>query len=142
MKILPVSITMVLVILAQSACSVYKASTQPGPADLQGLGIGVPRQQVIARLGPPKFSDVDPQGRKQDVFEFQSGLHQGSKARVILYLAADIFTLGLAELILWPLELTVMERASCIANATYDPSQKVETWNLSKKGSEGGVQEC
>jgi len=133
---------MVLVILAQSACSVYKASTQPGPADLQGLGIGVLRQQVIARLGAPKFSDVDPQGRKQDMFEFQSGFHQGSKARVILYLAADVFTLGLAELILWPMELTVMERATCIANATYGRSQKVETWNVNKKGSDGGIQDC
>jgi hypothetical protein len=142
MKTFLVPITMVLVILAQSACSVYKASTQPGPADLQGLGIGVLRQQVIARLGAPKFSDVDPQGRKQDMFEFQSGFHQGSKARVILYLAADFFTLGLAELILWPVELTVMERAACIANATYDQSHKVETWSVTKKGSEGGVQDC
>ena len=142
MKTFLVPITMVLVILAQSACSVYKASTQPGPADLQGLGIGVLRQQVIARLGAPKFSDVDPQGRKQDMFEFQSGFHQGSKARVILYLAADVFTLGLAELILWPMELTVMERATCIANATYGRSQKVETWNVNKKGSDGGIQDC
>ena len=142
MKTFLVPITMVLVILAQSACSVYKASTQPGPADLQGLGIGVLRQQVIAILGPPKFSDVDPQGRKQDTFEFQSGFHQGSKARVILYLAADVFTLGLAELILWPMELTVMERATCIANATYGRSQKVETWNVNKKGSDGGIQDC
>ena len=139
MKTFLVPITMVLVILAQSACSVYKASTQPGPADLQGLGIGVLRQQVIARLGAPKFSDVDPQGRKQDMFEFQSGFHQGSKARVILYLAADVFTLGLAELILWPMELTVMERAKCLAFVTYDQSQKVEIWNVTQKD---GVQGC
>ena len=132
-------ITMVLVILAYPACSVYKAATQPGPADLSGLGVGVPRAQVITTLGAPKFSDIDPQGRKQDTFEFQSGMHQGSKARIILYLAADVFTLTLAELILWPMELTVMERATCIAFVTYDQSQKVETWNLTKKD---GVQEC
>ena len=73
MKQLIVSITMVLVILAHSACSVYKAATQPGPADLKGLGVGSPRQEVITRLGAPKFSDTDPQGRKQDSFEFQHG---------------------------------------------------------------------
>jgi hypothetical protein len=71
--------------------------------------------------------------------EFQSGFHQASKARVIPYLAADVFTLGLAELILWPLEMTVMERATCTAVATYDPSQKVETWLVSQKD---GVQAC
>lgn len=133
MKQLIVSITMVLVILAHSACSVYKAATQPGPADLTGLGVGSPRQEVITRLGAPKFSDTDPQGRKQDSFEFQSGLHPASKARIILYIVADIVTLTLAELILWPAELTVMERATCTAFATYDQSHKVETWHVTQK---------
>ena len=139
MKMYLVSIALVLVILAHSSCSVYKASTQPGPADLTGLGIGSPRQEVIMKLGAPKFSDTDPQGRKQDTFEFESGLHQGSKARVILYLAADVFTLTLAEIILWPMELTVLERAKCVAFVTYDSSQKVEIWSLTQKD---GVQGC
>ena len=95
--------------------------------------------EVITRLGAPKFSDTDPQGQKQDTFEFESGLHQASKARVILYLAADIVTLTLAEIILWPMELTVLERAKCIAVVTYDPSQKVETFNVTQKD---GVQGC
>jgi hypothetical protein len=124
---------------AQSACSVYKAATQPPPADLQGIGVGTPRQELIQRLGVPKFSDTDSQGRKQDAFEFQSGMHGASKARIILYLAADVVTLCLAEIILWPMELTVMERAVCNGFATYDQSQKVETWNVSKKD---GVQDC
>ena len=139
MKMYLVSIALVLVILTHSSCSVYKASTQPGPANLTGLGIGSSRGEVITRLGAPKFSDTDPQGRKQDTFEFESGFHQASKARVILYLAADVFTLTLAELILWPMELTVMERAKCLAFVTYDQSQKVEIWNVTQKD---GVQGC
>jgi hypothetical protein len=124
---------------AQSACSVYKAATQPPPADLQGIGVGTPRQQLIQRFGAPKFSDTNPQGRKQDSFEFQSGMHGASKARIILYLAADLVTLTLAEIILWPMELTVLERAVCNGFATYDQSEKVEAWNVSKKD---GVQDC
>jgi hypothetical protein len=124
---------------SQSACSVYKAATQPPPADLQGIGVGTPRQELIQRLGAPKFSDTDAQGRKQDSFEFLSGMHGASKARIILYLAADLFTICLAEIILWPMELTVMESAVCNGFATYDQSQKVEVWNVSKKG---GVQGC
>src|SRR5207244_6806269 len=131
--------TVLLLTLSNPACSVYKAATQPGPADLTGLGIGSRRVEVITRLGAPKFSDTDPQGRKQDTFEFQSGLHQGSKARIILFLAADVFTLTLAEIILWPMEMTVLERAKCIAFVTYDPTQKVETWKVSQKD---GVQGC
>lgn len=134
--------SIMFVLTGSSACSVYKASTQPGPANIQGIGIGSSRQEVITRLGPPKFSDNDSNGQKQEIFEFQSGLHHASKARVIPYIAADLFTLGLAELILWPMELTVMERATCVAIATYDKSQKVDTWTLSKKSAEGGAQDC
>jgi hypothetical protein len=134
-----ISFTMMLVLVASPACSVYKASTQPGPADLTGLGIGSRRSDVIAKLGTPKFSDTDPEGQKQDTYEFDSGLHQGSKARVILYLAADIFTLTLAEIILWPLELTVMESAKCVGSATYDLKHLVKTWSVTQKG---GVQGC
>jgi hypothetical protein len=130
---------MVAVFIGQSGCSVYKAATQPPPADLNGLGIGSPCQEVILRLGAPKFSDTDQQGRKHDTFEFESGLHSWSKARIILYLAADVFTLTLAELILWPMEMTVLERAKCSAFVTYDTSQKVEIWKVSQKD---GAQEC
>jgi hypothetical protein len=66
-------------------------------------------------------------------------MHSASKSRIILYVAADVFTLTLAELILWPMELTVMERATCNGFATYDQSQKVEAWKVSQKD---GVQDC
>jgi hypothetical protein len=36
--------------------------------------------------------DTNAEGNKQDIFEFQSGLHQTSKVRGVLYLAADVFT--------------------------------------------------
>lgn len=134
-----VMLMLVSFVFAQSACSIYKASTQPPPADLAGIGIGTSRQEIIQRLGAPKFSDTDPQGRRQDLFEFQSGMHGASKARIILYIAGDLVTIGLAELIFWPMELTVMNSATCNASATYDSSQKVDVWKLTQKD---GVQGC
>ena len=139
MRTAVIMLMLVSFMFVQSACSVYKAASQPPPADLQGIGVGTPRQELISRLGAPKFSDTDPQGRKQDSFEFLSGMHGASKARIILYLAADFFTICLAEIILWPMEMTVMEKATCNGFATYDQSQKVETWTVSKKD---GVQDC
>ncbi|MEK6804836.1 MAG: hypothetical protein AABZ34_19580 [Nitrospirota bacterium] len=139
MKMWHMALAIIFILLSQSACSVYKAASQPGPADITGIGVGSRRIEVITRLGAPKFSDTDQSGQKQDTFEFQSGFHQASKARVILYIAADVFTLCLAELILWPIELTVMERASCVAVATYDPTQRVEAFALTQKD---GVQGC
>lgn len=139
MRTAAIVLMLVSLMSIQTACSIYKAATQPPPADIAGIGVGTSRQEIIQRVGAPKFSDTDAQGRKQDLFEFQSGMHGASKARIILYIAGDLFTLGLAELIFWPMELTVMDSATCNASATYDSSQKVEAWKLTQKD---GVQGC
>lgn len=132
-----VMLVLLSLMLVQSACSIAWALKQPPPKDIEGIGIGSPREHVIGRLGIPKLSETDPQGRKQDMFEFQSGMHQLSKLRVIPYLGADLFTLGLAEIILWPMELTVMKDATCQALATYDSSQNVQIWRLNKLNQSG-----
>ena len=123
------------------ACSVYKAASQAGPADLTGIGIGSPRQELISKLGTQKLVDTTENGSKQDVFEFPSGMHQAAKFRIIPYLAADVFTLGLAEAILWPLEISVMDSATCTGIATYDTKSKVSAWNLSSK-KDSSMQGC
>ena len=123
-------------------CSVAKVVTQPGPADLKGIGIGTSRMDMISRLGPPRAIDTDKHGNKMDMFEFQSGAHQASKARAIPYLAADVFTLGLAELILWPIEMTAFEATTCHGMATYNAQQKVIAWQATTKAGQSSVQDC
>lgn len=119
--------------LSLGGCSVYKAASQPGPADLAGIGVGTSRQIIISRLGAPKMIDTDFKGNKQDIFEFSSGMHQATKVRVVLYLAADVFTLTLAELLLWPLEMTLLESATCTGIATYDLNLRVQSWMVTDK---------
>ena len=133
---------LVLFMFSQAGCSIYWALKQPPPKDLQGVGVGTSRQELLVRMGPPQFSETDAQGRKQEMFEFQSGMHQAAKFRALFYAGADFFTLGLAELILWPMELTVMKDATCTAIATYDTSQIVDSWRVQKSDKSGGVQEC
>lgn len=130
-------LALVSLMLVQSACSVAWALKQPPPKNLEGIGVGSSRQQLIDRLGIPKLSETDSQGQKQDMFEFQSGMHEASKLRAIPYLAADVFTLGLAEIILWPLELTVMKDATCNGYATYDSSNTADTWRVTKRNQSG-----
>ena len=122
-----------LLCLSAVGCSAYKAISQPGPADLSGIGIGTPRQQVIVQLGAPKMIDTAANGNKQDIFEFQSGFNQASKVRSVFYVAADVFTLGLAEIVLWPLEMTALDSATCTGIATYDSHFKVESWAVADK---------
>lgn len=124
-----------------SGCSIYQAVSQPGSADLEGIGVGTPRQTLITRLGPPKVIDTTKDGLKQDMFEFKSGFHQATKARAILYLAGDVFTLGLAEILFWPMEMTFMKEATCTGFATYDDKFKVVTWGVSSK-SDASAQDC
>jgi len=135
-------VVLVLLLSTQTACSVYWALKQPPAQDLEGIGVGTSRQELLARLGPPQFSETDPQGRKQDMFEFQSGMHQAAKLRALPYAAADVFTLGLAELILWPMEMTVMKDATCSAVATYDTSQNIDSWKVQKINKSGALQGC
>lgn len=125
-----------------TGCSVSKALTQPGPADLEGIGVGTSRQDMIGRLGMPSLTDTLQNGQRQDYFQFQSGAHPASKARAIPYLAADVFTLGLAELLLWPLELTALEAATCQGVATYDSHLKVSAWSVAPKAGQSTAQGC
>ena len=134
-----VILTLCLFLFVHNACSISRAANQPPPADLQGLGVGTSRLEVIQRLDAPKFSETDAEGKKQEAYEFQSGMHGASKLRIIFYLAGDIVTLGLAEFIFWPIELTLLKSATCNATVTYDTSQKAETFHLSQKA---GVQGC
>jgi hypothetical protein len=133
-------IIVIAVLAMLNGCSVYKVFTQPGPADLTGIGVGTPRQEVISRLGAPKLVDTSATGNKQDIFEFQSGMHQASKTRAVLYAAADVFTLTLAEIVLWPMEMTFLDSATCNAIATYDTKYRIETWIVSNK--KNSAQEC
>lgn len=57
-------IVLMMFVFSQLACSVYKAASQPGPADLQGIGVGTPRPILISKVGAPKFSDTDSEGKK------------------------------------------------------------------------------
>ena len=132
---------MALTLLSLSGCSVYKVLSQDGPADLNGLGVGSTRQELIQRLGSPKVTDVAVNGDKQDIFEFRSGLHEAAKVRFLPYLAADVFTVGLAEIVLYPLEASLFDSATCTGIATYDSKLKVSAWSLNLKKSSSG-QSC
>jgi hypothetical protein len=107
-------------------CSVYKAASQPGLANYESISVGgaahaghyhVRRAEVLRCRSP----------RAQARYlRIPIGFHQASKVRILPYLAADVFTIGLAEQVLWSMELILLERATCVANVTYDRQQTVE----------------
>ena len=80
-------------------CSIYRAANAPAPIQLKEVQAGVDRNRIIAVLGMPRSTEVNADNERTDMHEYIDGNPQESKARIVLYVAGDIFTLGIAELL-------------------------------------------
>ena len=120
------------VLFAASGCSIAAAISQPPPLALEKAKIGISRPELISIIGQPTHTDVN-NGLKSDYFEFVDGYPTAGKLRVILYAAADVFTLGLAEIILWPLEKLALDGREGKAIANYDAKNFVSWLKITDK---------
>jgi len=116
-------------------CSIYKAATAPPPVPVSDARIGSTRAEVLSVFGMPKNTEQGPDGRI-DMYEFTDGNHGATKFRIVPYIAADVFTLSLAELILWPLELSVLQGSEGRAVVTYDTKDIATGVKVTKKNGE------
>lgn len=107
-----------------TGCSVFMAAKQPGKKDVSVLTNGTPRSLVVAELGAPVTSEHK-EGRRVDVFSFTQGYSKGAKAgRAIFHGAADVFTLGLWEVVGTPTEASFDGRRISF-EVRYDEDDKV-----------------
>jgi hypothetical protein len=107
-------------------CSVIKATQQPDKRDLNVLGRGIPRTQVIAELGRPLWSE-ERGAAVTDVFVFKQGYSKSAKAtRALVHGAADVATWGLWEVLGVPLE-TMADGSEVQAEVRYDENRLVES---------------
>jgi|GEM_PF-4704690 len=95
-----------------SGCASWVALNQPGPTDDEFVTVGMHRAEVESVLRTGGSAYDEPNGHTRVRYQYSDGVHLGSKARILLYLAGDFFTLFLSELIFWPLELAVEQVAS------------------------------
>ena len=124
---------LLLITTAAQGCSIYKAATAPPSVAVDNVTAGSMRAEVMSVFGTPKSSDVDQSNERTDVYEFIDGNHGAAKLRIIPYIAADFFTIGLAELALWPLELATMQGSEGRAVVTYDQENRAKTVVVTKK---------
>jgi hypothetical protein len=83
------------------------------------------RSRVIAELGTPLVSE-EKDGKKTDVFSVRQGYSTGAKAgRAIFHGVADVFTLGLWEVVGTPVE-AVASGTDVKVSVCYDRNGKVE----------------
>ena len=135
MKIMPSMLfrKLSLVIIAVSlmslaGCSVFMATKQPDYKDLSVLDVGGDRSNVVAELGAPVLAE-EREGKKVDVFVFKQGYSKGNKVgRALFHGVADVFSLGLWEVIGTPTEAIANGR-EMKAEVFYDQNNKVEKVN-------------
>ena len=126
-------IALLLMGFAARGCSIYKAATAPPSVPVDQVKVGSTRPQVMSVFGTPKTSDVAKANERTEVYEFIDGNHGASKLRIVPYVAADLFTIGLAELVLWPLELTALQGSEGRAVVTYDQEDRARTVLITKR---------
>ena len=130
-----VSIISATLVLASGGCSIGKAAKQPSLKDLSVLDKGTPRGRVISELGKPTFSE-EQDGKTIDWYQFVQGYHTATKVgRALFHGAADVFTLGLWELVANPIEDTATGTEMSV-EVRYDEYEKVETTVVHKGRSE------
>ncbi len=112
-----------------SSCSVYMAAHQPEKKNLSVLTAGTPQSLVRAELGHPVWSGKEA-GFDVDVYKFVQGYSKGSKvARAVGHGVADVFTLGLWEIVGTPTEL-IANGTKIQGTITYDDQQRVKSVQL------------
>src|SRR5712692_8654359 len=89
-----------------AACSVYMEATRPTPVDLNDYQLGMTRDAVLEKLGAPDSTALESDGMSCDFYRlYTRGYGAGGKIPIaVAEGAADVFTLGLAEIVLTPTE--------------------------------------
>ena len=95
-----------LVLCFVSGCSVVMEATRPTPVDLEKFHPGDSRSSVTQELGSPVTTSKGAGGTSCDLYLlYTKGYGVAGKAPIAVgELAADFFTIGLAEIVLSPTE--------------------------------------
>ncbi len=116
-------------IMFLSGCSVFMAAKQPDKKNLDLLKVGTPRSTLLAEFGQPISSEVK-EGKKCEVFSFVQGYSKGAKiGRAAFHGVADVFTLGLWEVVGTPTEL-IFDGTKMTYQVTYDDMDCVDNITL------------
>jgi hypothetical protein len=115
-----------------SGCSVVMEATRPDPVDTSQFVVGEPRLQIVEALGAPAAS-LKENGQSCDVYKLYThgpgGAGKGAIA--VTEAVADVFTLGLAEVVTTPAEGATRNEKHTVTMC-YDESEKLVAKNESE----------
>lgn len=121
---------------AGSGCATYTAVKIPGPVRDETIALGVHRKDVEVVLQSAPVNEYHDGGGTTARYQYKDGPHEASKGRVVLYIAGDVFTLFLSELVFWPIEAYASKQTQRIATAHYDESNMLVGWSIDRPGGE------
>lgn len=114
-------------------CATWVAVSMPGPAQDDQIQVEMSRSEVETVLAQTPTSMYENKGMTEARYEYSDGPPEWSKLRALVYVAGDVFTLFLSELIFWPIELTAESRIQRIAVAEYSDDNKLASWTIRRK---------
>jgi hypothetical protein len=118
-------------LISSGGCSVGSALGQPAFVDFREFKLGETRLRMSELIGAPKSStQQSADNHFVDYHEFRSGTPGATRLRVVGYIAGDLFTLGLAEIVFWPVELTIAKPRDFKAHFAYDPQEHVNGYRI------------
>ena len=124
MKFIKFNVIIALLFL-MSGCSVYMAAHQPTQKNVSLFKVGTSRDALIAEFGVPVTSGTR-DGKKYEIYRFTQGYSQGAKAaRALVEGTADVFTLGVTEVVTTPVE-AVNDGTLMVYEVTYDSNDYVD----------------
>jgi hypothetical protein len=103
--------------LSLCSCSPVLEATRPAPVDLARFTPGEPRTAIMDTLGTPQGGSAAQGDRSCDYYRLHtSGPGDAGKGAIAAgEVVADVFTLGLAEVVLTPVEAATRDKRHVVA---------------------------
>jgi len=124
-------VVLLLMPFIATGCSVGMAMSGKETKDTSVLAVGVSRDTVIARLGPPQTTVTDSDGTLVDSWDVVKG-NQPSAGRAVFHGAMDVLTIGLWEAVGTPVELVAGQEKHTIYTVRYGADSKIKNMSVSE----------
>lgn len=122
------------VVMMSAGCSTVMEARRPDPVDLRQFSIGDRRFDIVTQIGAPLATETEG-SESCDVYKLVThGVHRAGKAAIILgEAAADVYTLGLFEVIATPVEGATASAPHTVAFC-YSADRKLQSISESRPG--------
>ena len=125
-----------IAVVAQLGCATYTAVKMPGPVADESIALGEHRSDVERILNASSSNSYQDGDGATAIYRYKDGPPQAAKGRVVLYIAGDVFTVFLSELIFWPIEAYASGRTDRVATASYDHDNVLLRWAVDRPNGE------